>query len=189
MTNGPLPIGHNFNIFISFLRSAEAPYIYRLNPKEINMFVKLIAVLVAGILFIHKPGENDGAQAPLSLQGTWRLISGTAITKGDTVVTDYTKGQQMIKIINKTHFAFMRHDLTNGKEANPVFEAGGGRYSLSGNHYTEHLDYCNLREWEGKSFQFTVAIKNDTLVQQGLEKVDEAGVNRIIIEKYLKVKN
>jgi len=153
------------------------------------MLSKLILILITGIFFIHGPGQIGKTQAPLSLQGTWRLFSGTTITKGDTVVTDYTKGQQMIKIINKTHFAFMRHDLTNGKEANPVFEAGGGRYSLSGNHYTEHLDYCNLREWEGKSFDFTVSIRKDTLIQQGLEKVDEAGVNRIIIEKYLSVKN
>ena len=153
------------------------------------MISKLILVLITGILFLHAPDGSVNNLAPLSVQGTWKLYSGTTITKGDTVVTDYTKRQQMIKIINKTHFAFMRHDLTNGKEANPVFEAGGGRYSLSGNHYTEYLDYCNLREWEGKSFQFTVSIKNDTLIQQGLEKVDEAGVNRIIIEKYVKVKD
>lgn len=152
------------------------------------MFSKLILALITGFFFLPTSVGNKNNQAPQSVQGTWKLYSGTSITKGDTVVTDYTKGQQMIKIINKTHFAFMRHDLTNGKEANPVFEAGGGRYTLSGNHYTEYLDYCNLREWEGKSFQFTVSIKNDTLIQQGLEKVDEAGVNRIIIEKYLKVK-
>ena len=108
------------------------------------MISKLIIVLTTGAFFIQGPLGSDKNQVPLSIQGTWRLISGTTITKSDTVTTDYTKGQQMIKIINKTHFAFMRHDLTNGKEANPVFEAGGGRYSLSANHYTEHLDYCIL---------------------------------------------
>ena len=89
------------------------------------MISKLIPVLITGILFLHAPDGSVNNLAPLSVQGTWKLYSGTTITKGDTVVTDYTKGQQMIKIINKTHFAFMRHDLTNGKEANPVFEAGG----------------------------------------------------------------
>ena len=32
------------------------------------------------------------------------------------------------------------------------------------------------------------SIKNDTLIQQGLEKVEKEGIDRTIIEKYLKVK-
>jgi hypothetical protein len=37
------------------------------------------------------------------LKGTWQLISGTLIEKGDTTITDYTRGVQMIKIINDSH--------------------------------------------------------------------------------------
>jgi hypothetical protein len=124
----------------------------------------------------------------LSIDGTWSLLSGTTITKGESVVTDYTKDQQMIKIINKTHFAFLRHDLNHGKGQSPDFEAGGGTYTLKGDQYTEHLDYCNSREWEGKSFSFTVSIHKDTLIQKGIEKVEAAGVDREIIERYVKVK-
>ena len=54
--------------------------------------------------------------------------------------------------------------------------------------YTEYLDYCNHREWEGSSFLFTVSIKNDSLVQRGIEKVDKAGIDRVIIETYTRVK-
>ncbi len=42
---------------------------------------------------------------------------------------------------------------------------------------------------EGTDFQFTVAINNDTLIQQGTEKIDSIGVNRINIEKYMRVKD
>ena len=54
---------------------------------------------------------------------------------------------------------------------------------------TEHLEYCNDRQWEGNDFAFTITIKNDTLVQTGIEKVESAGVNRLNIERYVRIKN
>lgn len=93
----------------------------------------------------------------------------------------------MIKIINATHFAFLKHDLTHGKDS-AIYESGAGKYTLEGNQYTEHLDFCNAREWEGHNFQFTVTISNDTLLQTGIEKLENLGVNRLIIEKYARVK-
>jgi hypothetical protein len=119
--------------------------------------------------------------------GTWKLLTGTLIEKGDTIVTDYTKNTSFIKVINDTHFAFLQHDLTKGKDS-AVFVAGGGAYSLKDSSYTEHLEYCSAREWEGNDFAFTVSIKGDTLVQSGVEKVEAAGVNRVNIEKYVRVK-
>ena len=122
-----------------------------------------------------------------SIVGTWQLLSGTLIEKGDTVVTDYTKDVSFIKIINDTHFAFLKHNRANTTPA--TYDSGGGRYSLKDSLYTEHLDYCNEREWEGHTFNFTVTLKNDTLVQQGVEKVEKAGIDRLNIEKYVRLKN
>jgi hypothetical protein len=53
--------------------------------------------------------------------------------------------------------------------------------------YTEHLEYCSARNWEGNDFKFTISIKADTLIQTGVEKVESAGVNRVNIEKYIRV--
>ena len=94
----------------------------------------------------------------------------------------------MIKIINKTHFAFLKHNLNTKKDSSNNFDAGGGSYTLKGNKYTEHLDYYSDKNWEGKSFDFTVTFKGDTLIQKGLEKVENENIDRIIIEKYLKIK-
>ena len=47
----------------------------------------------------------------INLKGTWKLLTGTLIEKGDTVVTDYTKDRSFIKIINDSHFAFLGHTL------------------------------------------------------------------------------
>jgi hypothetical protein len=103
-------------------------------------------------------------------------------------VTDYTKNISFIKIINDTHFAFLQHDLKRGQDSGAVFVAGGGRYSLSDSSYTEHLEYCSARNWEGNDFTFTISIKADTLIISGVEKVEGAGVNRVNIEKYIRVK-
>lgn len=134
------------------------------------------------------PSNNASQKMNNDIEGTWKLISGTTITGNDTTVTDYTKYQSMIKIINKTHFAFLRHDLNMGKDSSAIYESGGGHYTLAGEQYTEYLDYCNHREWEGSSFQFTVSLKNDSLVQRGIEKVDKAGIDRVITETYARVK-
>jgi len=123
----------------------------------------------------------------LDLAGTWQLISGTIIEKGDSVFTDYTSKNRMIKIINKTHFAFLNHDGNNGTDSTAMFSAGGGRYELKGDQYTEYLDYCSDRTWEGNTFLFTVAIRNDTLTQTGMETIEATKVNRMNIEKYVRV--
>lgn len=126
--------------------------------------------------------------APTPLEGTWKLLSGTLIEKGDTTVTDYTQGVSFIKIINDSHFAFIQHDLNKGKDSTASFSAGGGTYTLNDSAYTEKLEYCNAREWEGNEFHFTISIQHDTLVQRGVEKVEAAGVDRINIEKYVRLK-
>jgi len=131
---------------------------------------------------------NTQSTATLRLNGTWRLVSGTTITKGVSTVTDYTKDSRFIKIINDDHFAFLKHDLNSPKDSSNHFDAGGGAYTLEGNKYTEHLDYYSDRNWEGKPFQFTVTISNDTLIQRGMEKVENENIDREIIERYVREK-
>lgn len=147
-------------------------------------------VLTTMILNACKPGSNENAAdtKPSALQGTWKLLSGTLIEKGDTTVTPYTGNVSFIKVINGSHFAFLQHDLQKGKDSTASFSAGGGTYTLKDSAYTEKLEYCSAREWEGNEFHFTISIHNDTLVQRGVEKVEAAGVDRINIEKYVRVK-
>ena len=147
-------------------------------------------IIITSILLSCADRNNEQGNPASAITGTWELFSGTTIEKEDTIVTDYTKDQQMIKIINDTHFSFLRHDLNKGKDSSKaIYSSGGGRYSLAGDQYTEYLDYCDYREWEGHTFNFTVTIKNDTLIQRGVEKIEKAGIDRLIIEKYIRVKN
>ena len=152
--------------------------------KKATLFVLFAAILLGAC----DTATQNTQSAGMPVQGTWQLISGTTIEKGDTTVTYYTNNLSFIKIINDTHFAFLKHDLKKGKDSTASFGSGGGRYELKDSLYTEHLEYCSDREWEGNDFTFTITLKNDTLAQSGIEKVENAGINRINIEKYVRVR-
>jgi len=128
--------------------------------------------------------ENAGAD----LNGTWKLVSAKTITGKDTLITFPVKGQEMIKMFNGTHFSFFKHDLKKGKTPAAAFDCGAGTYKLSGEDYTEHLAYCSYRDWENLDFKFKLQMKNDTLIQRGIEKIDSLHVNHEIIEIYAKMK-
>jgi hypothetical protein len=152
------------------------------------MKLKLTFLSIALTLLLSCDVKTKTDDQSIHLNGTWQLLTHTEITKGVSAVTDYTKGKKFLKIINDDHFAFLTHNLDVKKDSSNHFDAGGGGYTLVGNKYTEHLDFYTDKNWEGKAFDFTVTIKNDTLTQQGLEKVEKEGIERIIIEKYVKSK-
>lgn len=131
---------------------------------------------------------TETAQSAGKLDGTWHLISSKSITKGDTTVTTPPKDQEMFKMFNATNFAFFTHDLVHGKTAKPVYSSGAGTYTLSGDDYTEHLAYCDARDWENRDFKFKLTVSNDTLVQKGIEKIDSLKVDHEIIETYVRIK-
>jgi hypothetical protein len=139
------------------------------------------------ILLIFISCNTPKASSPIT--GTWQLVTGTLIEKNDTTVTDYTQNKRFIKIINETHFSFLGHNLTKGKDsANTFYSSGGGKYTLKDSTYTEHLEFCSDRSWENNNFEFTIRINNDTLIQQGVEKIEATGVNRYNIERYVRMK-
>ena len=150
--------------------------------------MKTIGVILISSLLVacnSATNETETKSNANSIAGTWRLLTGVLVEKGDTTVTDYTKDISFIKIINNTHFAFLQH--STNKDSAAAFSAGGGRYTLTDSTYTEHLEYCNAREWEGHDFTFTITRKGDTLIQHGIEKIEGTGVNRINTETYVRV--
>ena len=137
-----------------------------------------------------KSGDSGSATAVVAnpLIGTWQLVSGSTIRGKDTTTTDYTKGKKFLKIINATHFAFVGHDLNKGMDSLKFYSSGAGTYTLKDSSYTEHLQFCSDRNWEGNDFNFTIVINNDSLTQTGIEKVEKININQLNIERYVRVK-
>jgi hypothetical protein len=153
--------------------------------KLTTTFILVLATLIS----CEQNKKTETPAEPVNpMIGTWELISGTTIQGKDTSVTDYTKNKKFLKIINGSHFAFVGHDLTKGKDTLAFYTSGAGTYTLTDSLYTEHLQFCSDRAWEGNDFPFTILIKDDTLTQTGIEKVEKIGVNRLNIERYAKLK-
>lgn len=147
---------------------------------KIEFFV-LIAII---LLFACKGKTQQETNNQPDIQGTWKLISGIITDKKTGEITSYPADFSMIKIINDSHFAFLKH--SKNPKVSTGFDAGGGTYKLNGGAYTEHLQYYNNKNWEGKTFDFKLSLVNDTLIQIGLEKVEKEGIDRVIVEKYVK---
>jgi hypothetical protein len=154
------------------------------------MKFKTVAILI--LFALNSCDSKQNTEKPTTpvnpLIGTWVLISGSTIQGKDTTVTDYTKNKKFLKIINGSHFAFVGHDLTKGKDSLAFYSSGAGTYTLTDSAYTEHLQFCSDRAWEGNDFSFTIVIQNDSLTQTGVEKVEKIGVNRLNIERYVRMK-
>jgi hypothetical protein len=148
-------------------------------------YIALLLILVSFESCQHNPNSTPIHEKD-SIVGSWKLLTGTVIKGQDTTVTDYTINQELIKIINQSHFAFLRHDL--GSDSTKIFVSGGGRCEIKGNQYIEHLDFCNYREWENNKFDFKFTISNDTLITTGIEKIESLNVNQLNIEKYIRIK-
>lgn len=141
-----------------------------------------------GILLILGVFCSCDKQSSPSLKGTWQLISATS-TEKDSTFSTFNSKVKMIKIINSSHFAFLSHDITGAKDSTrAAYTAGGGTYTLNDSLYTENLEYFSDPQWENHKFEFVVKIQNDTLVQKGVEKLEKLGIDRVIIEKYVRVK-
>lgn len=147
----------------------------------------LASALAIGLISCNEKTDTKVVTAP-SISGTWSLVSSKVITKGDTVSTFPVKGQEMIKIFNDNTFAFFKHDLNGGKGEAAIFDSGAGTYELKDGDYSEHLAYCNYRDWENRDFKFKLRVQNDSLIQTGIEKIDSLNVNQEIVEIYVRKK-
>ena len=121
---------------------------------------------------------------PSPIRGTWKMIY-AEIREKDSVQVKDLSNTDFIKIINADHFAFFNQDRGTGDN----FMSGAGSYTFNGKDYIETLDFISLPELRGHKFPFEVRISGDTLVQQGHEKVEEAGIDRFILEKYVRIQN
>ena len=118
------------------------------------------------------------------LEGTWKMTY-AEIRENDSVQVKNLDSTDFIKIINKSHFAFFNQD--RGTQEN--FTAGAGTYTFDGSEYVEHLEFINFVDYRRHSFSFDVEIKGDSLIQQGYEKIEASGIDRYILEKYVRMSN
>ncbi|RAW01407.1 hypothetical protein [Pseudochryseolinea flava] len=152
--------------------------------KAVYLFVFVALITCA---CVSKPAETFQSK----LIGTWQLVDALQIKKDSTIHTT-VPGRKMIKIINDTHFAFLNHNVREKGDTTTThfFGGGGGSYDLVDTRYTEHLEFCTARGYEGNDFTFDLEIRGDTLIQKGVEALKDFGIgeeNLQIVEVYVRV--
>src|SRR5687767_11957870 len=98
-----------------------------------------------GVVSLFICANSSLAQSPCRLEGAWQLDSGKADGQA------YPATWRQIKVITKSHFAFVGEEADRGvkemKSASDSLRAfqtmfsGGGTYTLQGTTYTEKLEY------------------------------------------------
>ena len=140
------------------------------------MKLSVFIVLVLNLWSCQKQSQSN------PLIGTWKLVYAET-NENDSIKIKDLSNTQFIKIINHTHFAFFNQK----NEGNENYYGGAGTYTLNENDYIETLSFTSVGAMKNHRFPFKVSVKDDSLIQSGVERIKEAGINRTIIEKYIKV--
>jgi len=114
--------------------------------------------------------------------GTWKLVY-AATNENDSITIKDLSNTQFIKIINETHFAFFNQQ----NDGNENYYSGAGTYTLTDNDYEETLSFTSVEAIKNHRFSFNIQIKEDSLIQSGVELIKEAGIDRTIVEKYIRI--
>ena len=144
----------------------------------------VFSILLLALLNCTNKNTSKTIVSPANkLIGTWKMVY-AEIKENDSIKVKDLSSTNFIKIINNSHFAFFNQE----KHSSENFYGGAGTYTLNGEKYIETLSYTSVEAIKNHEFPFTIEIKGDTLIQSGIEEVKEAGINREIIEKYIKNK-
>lgn len=150
--------------------------------KDIIFNMKKSINLLVIVFFIISCGHKQISNSQNSIKGTWKMVYAKIIENDSIKLKDLSK-TTFVKIINDSHFSFFNQENTGNKN----FYSGAGTYNIKERSYIEKLEFTSVETIKGHEFLFQIEIKGDTLIQSGIEKIEAAGINRQIVEKYIKL--
>ena len=110
---------------------------------------------------ISTTSASAAVQRDTRLVGTWELVS-TLATRNDSVVMQGgPPAITSMKILNATDYAVIT------RRDGQFMRAGAGRYTLSGNAYTEYVDIASAQYPPNTSASFTIRLDGDTWTTEG----------------------
>ena len=152
--------------------------------KKISRTALAITIVVGLCTGSCSKEMKEQEQSGSTLEGTWKMTY-AEIRENDSVQVKDLSSTDFIKIINQSHFAFFNQE----RDTQENFTAGAGTYTFDGSEYIENLDFINFMDYRGHTFSFQVEIKGDSLIQQGHEIIEASGIDRYILEKYVRIEN
>jgi hypothetical protein len=121
-----------------------------------------VVIAFASVVFVATAWAqmNNSADGQTKLAGAWEMTSYDYGNSGGL-----PKGSKEVKLLSANHFVWVLYNAKNGQ----TLATGGGTYTLTGDSYTEHLDYSDKRAAAliGKDQRFTLKLSGDTLQTMG----------------------
>ena len=112
--------------------------------------------VVAACVLMLVSGGAAVAGEPGPLDGAWEMVRGMQTRPDGSVVEITRSDRQALKIIGAGHFVYISQD---GPEA--FHGAHGGRCTVDGNEYTEHVEYASVEQMRGQSYTFEFRLEGD----------------------------
>ena len=159
-----------------------------MEKKKITLIILILCfVNCIGLAFCYFNIENQEVKLNITnksngIEGTWKMVYAEMIENDSLKLKDLSN-TTFIKIINNSHFSFFNQE----NDSNKNFYGGAGTYTLEGSNYIETLNFTGEEAIKNHVFPFLIEVKGDTLIQFGTEKVEAEGIDRKIIEKYIKL--
>jgi hypothetical protein len=130
-------------------------------------FIAMVALAAAvGVCGQQEPkrGSGSGMESSGSHLGTWQLASFKYGTNQQSFA-EPPSSQRRIKLITETHFTWVEFDPSTKKAQGMA----GGAYLLSGDTYTESIDWADsgMESYLGKKHAFTIRVEGDRLFLSG----------------------
>ena len=126
---------------------------------RLKQTVLRIALLACVLLLF---GSDVARGQNCDVEGSWE-VSSVRFTDPDGTVRDVTVGRPPgLKILSPTHWAFVE------LRADSTVSAGGGRYEVDGDRYTEWVDYHGGKSYIGKRIDFECRVEEDRWYQDGM---------------------
>lgn len=136
----------------------------RVNMKKSLVATISVAMLAIALLTISAGKAFNPQKDSVSIKGTWQLVS---YKYGDaqSSFSDFPENIRRIKVINETHFIWVQFDTLSRR----VVSSAGGSYTVSGNTYTESLDYgLAMDPYLKQNHVYTVKVEGDMFFLSGL---------------------
>jgi hypothetical protein len=130
--------------------------------KVTNLVPLIFMTIAASASTNFDAGSAAASVAATSLVGTWELVS-TRITRDDNVVLEGGPPEfRALKILNNTHYSVIT------RRGDQFLRAGAGRYTLSGNAYSETVDLASTSPFTpGAVYTFQIRLEGDTWTIDG----------------------
>lgn len=138
----------------------------------------LLLVAAFTALFGFKPEKPK-------INGTYKIVYEEVIRNGKSTFNVKNDNNNGLKTWSDKYFMFVSSSVAGSQISNTF---GGGTYELTGNNYTENIQYHVASNYRGITLKLHLEIKGDTVVQ--IFPCDDSHYydkENCVIQKYVRV--